>query len=332
MLSLIFILAIVVLVCYELSCRKVRSGPMYPKFRDELNARRRDKTMPLPRTFICPWCRTKCSRSTERVSWTTEPSTSIFCDNCRKKIHEIAVMDKRPDFVDEYDWLFFSRYGMDDSFWVIYRDYQLNDIKKEDASKLVHSLVPEDFGKIRTPKYRNDIVYEWHDINSHVTTCSICGRPTHECICCETYKDEMDKGKYPRQFKPYLATLRELNPHFVLLNYYKENGKIFTCLQERTSFSPRDFITLNDWQTLQYLSQLVDIEQYAEEDVSDAIESFINLIVRDLEIQIKYYEMIKKCRDIEYPLLPSVNVAKISERESSETKTTSVQLLAKYVD
>ncbi len=323
---------IIAIVCWEIDARRKRPGPMYPKFRDELEERRVNEKLPLPRSFICPWCRVKCFRPAEEVSYTTKIFKSVFCDDCQKEIYKLHVKDERPDFVDEHDWIYISRKGKDDSFWMIYRDYQLGDISKEEARKLVHNLVPSDFGKIKPIKYRNNTVYQWHDVNYNTTTCDICSQPSYKCTCYKTYAEEVERGKYPSKFNPYFARLKELKPTYVLSFYEKEKGKIRANMRRADGFSPLDFYSKNDWQTIQFLSDLAARKEYTEEEVEEAIDNFINLIIRDLKIQIEYYEAINRGEDVEFPVLPSVNIAKVKEVCYLFQGTTPSQVREKFMN
>lgn len=242
----------------------------------------------------------------------------VICPDCWDRIDE---RDKnfRPDYItDDRDWEYLNNHKYA-NFWIINSDYEHGDISADEASRLMHRLVPEDFGKIRPFPYREFQefirIQHTHLNGGPDRYCTVCGYTDSRCTCREGYEKDMQLGggKAFAELKPYLDRLRELNPKFVLDKYYKKNGVIHAQLLKRTGFDIRDYISLSDWQVIRYIVNRAKYKGYTEASIRSARQEYIKLIETDLKILIKYHEARARGERPDFPILPSTNLDSIYE-------------------
>lgn len=303
------IVIIVILVCCIIGPRP-QKGPMYKRYLKPDGTFMRADRIDDKEGSICPICRMPFDRG-NCAGYRQE-----ICSDCSKKIHTRGD-SFRPSFItNERDWIYLRR-CRDTVFWTINSDYEKGDIDADTAGQLMNKLVPKSFGKIdesllQYREYHDYTVssYSWLNAFPDVR-CTICGKESDYCQCHKLYLEKISRGSYPEMLKANLEELRVLKPEFVITGYYKRDGVIHADIERRSGFLIKDFFTLDDWRTLQYLLNYARREEYSQQEIEEAITKYLQLINTDLEMLIEFYEAVSKGERPRIPLLPSTNPGNI---------------------
>lgn len=315
----------VVMVVYFINNPRSAKGPMYVRYlKTDGSFMERPQLKPdeiYNHSSVCPIC---------RFHFRTDDCFDVICRDCWHEIQSYSN-DFRPSFItDELDWLYLKNHKHG-NFWIIFYDHKHGDIDADQARRLMHQLVPEDFGKIEPFRYRESRYdyftkhYQNHFSGGPIEYCSVCGGSISEgrCSCYHNYTQDMETGgKSFVELQPYFTRLRELSPKVAVDGYFRKYGQIFPRLKQCNGFKPEDYITFDDWQVIRYIMTRSQYEEYTEQIILTARQRYINLIKTDLELLINYHEAVVRGEKPDFPLLPSTNPTKIAEIPKGKKTTT----------
>lgn len=265
------------------------------------------------KSALCPICRNYFN------AWSRPAGTrskDIFCDKCNEKIRARGD-DFRPSCLTNVrDWNYLKHHK-GDIFWIINGDYELGLIDPDEACRLMHSLVPKNFGVILPIPYRGyyqEAIYRQSNMGSSYSDhqCAICFE-VGGCHCRRLYAEAIQSKKWPKTLNAYLSQLNKLQPKFVITGYHRKGNETHAIIEERSEFKVEDYFTFDDWRSIQWILNFSTKDEYTEETIQCALDQYARMIVEDWKILIKLHQAINCGQNPQIPVLPFTNPEDIKE-------------------